>query len=150
MLLGMGVPKTFTVLRRELRVPMEVGVQISGHVELPGSEATFTQNISSQGARVFSTRKWKINDRLRFATPQWFIPGPRTRRLLRVGARLAFRRRLGVCRPRTASGSSPAHRPTNSFPNVKQQYRMREAPGKPHTLNPTPLTPSNPTARIPH
>lgn len=68
MLLGMGVPKTFTVLRREVRVPMEVGVQISGHVELPGSEATFTQNISSQGARVFSTRKWKINDRLKIAT----------------------------------------------------------------------------------
>ena len=66
--LGMGIPKTFTVLRREIRVPMEVGVQISGHVELPGSEATFTQNISSAGARVFSFRKWKINDRLRIAT----------------------------------------------------------------------------------
>jgi PilZ domain len=67
--LGMGVPKGFSVLRREPRVPMEVGVQISGHVELPGSEATFTQNISSAGARVFSIRKWKINDRLSFATP---------------------------------------------------------------------------------
>lgn len=68
MQIGMRIPKTFTVLRREPRVPMEVGVQISGHVELPGSEATFTQNISSQGARVFSTRKWKINDHLRIAT----------------------------------------------------------------------------------
>ena len=67
--LGMGVPKSFSVLRREPRVPMEVGVQISGHAELPGSEATFTQNISSAGARVFSIRKWKINDRLKITTP---------------------------------------------------------------------------------
>jgi hypothetical protein len=47
---------------------MEVGVHISGHAELPGSEATFTQDISSRGARVFSIRRWKINDRLKFAT----------------------------------------------------------------------------------
>jgi len=48
---------------------MEVGVQISGHDALPGSEATFTQDISSRGARVFSIRRWQINDRLNFATP---------------------------------------------------------------------------------
>ena len=69
MQLGMGVPKTFPVRRREPRIPMEIGVQISGHPELPGSEATFTQDISSLGARVFSFRRWQINDRLNFATP---------------------------------------------------------------------------------
>ena len=67
--LGMRVPKTFTVLRRETRVPMEVGVQISGHAALPGTEATYTENISSRGARVLSTRRWKINDRLVISTP---------------------------------------------------------------------------------
>ena len=69
MQLGMGVPKTFPIRRREPRIPMEVGVQISGHDELPGSESTFTQDISSRGARVFSIRRWQINDRVNFATP---------------------------------------------------------------------------------
>jgi hypothetical protein len=69
MQLGMGVPKTFPVRRREARIPIEVGVHISGHAELPGSEATFTQDVSSCGARVFSIRRWQINDRLNFATP---------------------------------------------------------------------------------
>ena len=66
--LGMRVPKTFTVLRRETRVPMEVGVHISGHAVLPGTEDTFTENVSSRGARVLSTRRWKINDRLVIST----------------------------------------------------------------------------------
>lgn len=69
MQLGMGVPKVFSASRREPRIPMEIGVHISGHAELPGSEATFTQDISSRGARVFSIRRWQINDRLNFATP---------------------------------------------------------------------------------
>jgi len=43
---------------------MEVGVHISGHGALPGTETTFTENISSRGARVLSTRRWKINDRM--------------------------------------------------------------------------------------
>jgi len=47
---------------------MEVGVQISGHVQLPGTEATFTENVSPRGARVLTTRPWKINDRLMLAT----------------------------------------------------------------------------------
>jgi hypothetical protein len=48
---------------------MEVGVHISGHVLLPGTEATFTENVSSRGARVLSTRPWKLNDRLMLTTP---------------------------------------------------------------------------------
>ena len=47
---GMGVPKTFTAPRREARIPMEVGVQITGHPRLPGTEATFTENVSLGGA----------------------------------------------------------------------------------------------------
>jgi hypothetical protein len=62
--LGMGGPKTFSVVRREPRVPMEVGVHISGHQALPGTETTFTENVSSRGARVLSSRRWKINDQM--------------------------------------------------------------------------------------
>lgn len=69
--IGMGVPRTFTVSRRETRIPMEVGVHISGHAVLPGTETTFTENVSLHGARVLSVRRWKINDRLTIAT----LPG---------------------------------------------------------------------------
>src|ERR1700754_3811794 len=68
MAFGMGVPKTFAPSRRETRTPMEVGVPIVGHPEIPGSEATFTENVSPRGARVLSVRRWKQNDRLTIAT----------------------------------------------------------------------------------
>lgn len=61
-------PNTICAPRRETRVPIEVGVHLTGHVEVPGSEATFTQDISSQGARVFSIRRWQTNDRLTIGT----------------------------------------------------------------------------------
>lgn len=66
--LGIGAPKNFNAVRCETRVPMEVGVHISGHGALPGTETTFTQNVSSRGARVFSTRRWKTNDRMIITT----------------------------------------------------------------------------------
>jgi hypothetical protein len=65
---GMGIPKSFTFPRREVRVPMEVGVQITGHPAMPGTETTFTENVSPRGARVLSTRRWKIGDRITIAT----------------------------------------------------------------------------------
>lgn len=65
---GTGVPKSLSVRRRETRVPMEVGVQISRHDALPVAETTFTENVSAGGARVFSSRRWKINERLIIAT----------------------------------------------------------------------------------
>lgn len=68
MAFGMGVPKSFTAPRRETRIPMEVGVHISGHAGLPGTETTFTENVSPKGARVLSVRRWKQNDRLTIAT----------------------------------------------------------------------------------
>lgn len=69
--LGMGLPKTaksFSVLRRDARVPMEVEVQIYGHTILPGTESTFTENVSARGARVLSTRRWKTNEQLVIST----------------------------------------------------------------------------------
>jgi hypothetical protein len=65
---GVRVPKNFAMPRRETRVPMEVGVHISGHPALPGTETTFTENVSSRGARVLSVRRWKPNDRLTITT----------------------------------------------------------------------------------
>jgi hypothetical protein len=50
---------------------MEVGVQISGNVRLPGTESTFTQDVSSCGARVITTRRWSLDDHLRIAS----LPG---------------------------------------------------------------------------
>jgi hypothetical protein len=47
---------------------MEVGVQITGHHSLPGTETTFTENVSSRGARVRSSRRWKPNEQLTIAT----------------------------------------------------------------------------------
>jgi hypothetical protein len=60
--------KNFAALRRDARVPIEVEVQISGHAILPGTESTFTENVSARGARVLSTRRWKANDRLVITT----------------------------------------------------------------------------------
>ena len=61
---GMGVPRGGVAPRRETRIPMEVGVHITGHPALPGTETTFTENVSPRGARVLSVRRWKPNDRL--------------------------------------------------------------------------------------
>lgn len=47
---------------------MELGVQITGHSETPGTEMTFTQNVSSRGARVHSVRRWRTNDMLMLAS----------------------------------------------------------------------------------
>ena len=65
---GMGIPKNFVGPRRETRIPMEVGVHITGHPAMPGTETTFTENVSPHGARVLSTRRWNTGDRLTIST----------------------------------------------------------------------------------
>jgi hypothetical protein len=47
---------------------MEIPVVLDGHRHLPGVEATFTENVSSKGARVVSTRRWEKDARLTFAS----------------------------------------------------------------------------------
>ena len=61
----------FSAQRTEDRIPMELAVQIAGNEHLPGVETTFTENVSSRGARVLTTRRWTQNDRLIFAS----LPG---------------------------------------------------------------------------
>jgi hypothetical protein len=43
---------------------MVVAVRIAGHSAMPGEETTFTADVSSRGARVISTRRWKPDERL--------------------------------------------------------------------------------------
>ena len=66
--LGFGRPKGYAFVRGEKRIPMEVGLRISGHLELPGIETTFTENVSARGARVLSSRRWRIDDQMTVAT----------------------------------------------------------------------------------
>ena len=54
--------------RREKRIQMEIPVILEGHRQLPGAEATFTENVSAKGARVVSIRRWDKNSRLVFAS----------------------------------------------------------------------------------
>ncbi len=68
---------------------MEVAVYVSGHVQQPGVETTFTENISSRGARVVTARQWRINESLVLAS----LPGN-----FQALARVAY------CEPRPTSG----------------------------------------------
>ena len=50
--------------RADRRIPMEIPVMLDGHRQVPGTESTFTENVSAKGARVVSVRRWETNDRL--------------------------------------------------------------------------------------
>jgi len=54
--------------RNERRIPMEIPVMLDGHRQEPGTESTFTENVSARGARVVSVRRWEQNDRLTVVT----------------------------------------------------------------------------------
>jgi hypothetical protein len=58
----------FVFHRAEKRIPMEIPVLIDGHREAPGSESTFTENVSARGARVLSVRHWEQGEPLTFAS----------------------------------------------------------------------------------
>lgn len=63
----MQFTKTFPLSRSERRIPMELPVVLAGNAQLPGTESTFTENVSARGARVVTVRRWQKNDRLTFA-----------------------------------------------------------------------------------
>jgi hypothetical protein len=54
--------------RAERRIPMEIPVVLDGHRQMPGTESTFTENVSARGARVVSTRRWQQGERLTFVS----------------------------------------------------------------------------------
>jgi len=47
---------------------MEIPVLLDGHRRMPGTESTFTENVSARGARVVSTRRWELGERLTFVS----------------------------------------------------------------------------------
>ena len=55
------MPQTFAVERLEKRIPMTVAVHLSGQ-ESGSVETTFTEDVSSRGARVPSVRRWRANE----------------------------------------------------------------------------------------
>lgn len=58
----------FPFQRAENRIPMEIPVVLEGHRQIPGAEATFTENVSAKGARVVSIRHWDKGAQLLFAS----------------------------------------------------------------------------------
>ena len=58
----------FPFHRVERRITMEIPVVLDGHRQMPGTESTFTENVSAHGARVVSTRRWEQGERLTFAS----------------------------------------------------------------------------------
>ena len=54
--------------RSERRIPMEIPVVLDGHGHIPGAESTFTENVSTKGARVVSIRAWEKGARLILAS----------------------------------------------------------------------------------
>ncbi len=60
--------RSHVMTRAEKRIPMAVAVRIVGHAAMPGMETTFTEDVCSSGAKVYSARRWKKDERLQFAT----------------------------------------------------------------------------------
>lgn len=56
--------KTFVFYRADKRIPMEIPVVLDGHRRVPGTESTFTENVSARGARVVSVRNWEKGEKL--------------------------------------------------------------------------------------
>jgi hypothetical protein len=64
----MPVKTSFTFRRAERRILMEIPVVLDGHGQTRGAESTFTENVSARGARVVSTRRWELGERLTFVS----------------------------------------------------------------------------------
>ena len=60
----MPLKTTHTFFRAHKRIPMEIPVMLGGHRRTPGTESTFTENVSARGARVVSVRNWEKGEHL--------------------------------------------------------------------------------------
>jgi len=65
---SMARAANFIFHRADARIPMEIPVVLDGHRRVPGTESTFTENVSARGARVVSVRRWELDERLTFAS----------------------------------------------------------------------------------
>lgn len=59
----------YQVQRGENRVAMEVTLLLAGNHRMMGVEKAFTENVSSRGACVISTRHWLPDETLLVASP---------------------------------------------------------------------------------
>ncbi len=59
----------YQVPRGENRVTMEVTLLLAGNHRMMGVEKAFTENVSSRGACVISTRQWLPDETLLVASP---------------------------------------------------------------------------------
>lgn len=64
----MPLKTKYTFHRADKRIPMEIPVLIDGHRLAPGSESTFTENVSMRGARVVTVRHWEQGEKLYFTS----------------------------------------------------------------------------------
>lgn len=81
------MPNAFNVERLEKRIPMTVAVHLHGPERVAGVETSFTENVSSRGARVSSIRRWQRNEKVEIES----LPGD-----FRALARVAY------CRPQSS------------------------------------------------
>src|SRR6266478_2973108 len=61
-------------LRMEARIPTRVGLELSDPDEPLIYEITYTENVSRQGARVLTKRRWSPNDSVLVKLPQESLP----------------------------------------------------------------------------
>src|ERR1700686_3367151 len=64
----MPLKTTHTFFRAEKRISMEIPVVLAGQRRTPGTESTFTENVSARGARVVSVRNWEKCEKLTLAS----------------------------------------------------------------------------------
>src|SRR5882724_9302242 len=60
--------------RMEARIPTRIGLALSGPDEPLIYETTFTDNVSSHGARVVTKRRWSPNTSVLVKLPQESLP----------------------------------------------------------------------------
>lgn len=61
--------RSYVMTRAETRIPMAVSVRLAWNGALPCVESTFTEDVCSRGAKVYSARRWKTDERLHITTP---------------------------------------------------------------------------------
>ena len=59
--------KTYAFARVEKRVPMTIAVRLEDE-DLPLAETAFTRNVSSHGAQVLTSRRWRTEARIQLAS----------------------------------------------------------------------------------
>jgi hypothetical protein len=59
---GQMIPTTHSTARLEKRIPSTIAVHLIKHGNMSGLETTFTEDVSSRGARVASFRSWRPSE----------------------------------------------------------------------------------------